>query len=1581
MKNCILKIILFTILFTAQRGVSQSVCNTSKVSFTPIQNQEFLSIKGGGNSSQPIQLFIQFQEWPSLASKTALEQLGIQLIHPQPNKVYLVSLLPTVNLQQLKQHGAEAYLYKQQYHKLNCALWDAFLEDHQQPLISVAVFIDQKTDLQTTLNKLKSLHYTQSVLTHKSNEIRLQIDKTYLNALIDLSYIASIEPVFGAFEPFNFGKGRHGIYYVQTIEGLTGEGVTVGVGDNGKFDHLDGRNRTINNVTTNSTHGNNICGLIAGGGIIDPQYQGYAPKSKIITERYDDIIDNASLYHASEGMAITNNAYGTPTCSFNGWYSSASKKIDVLNIQEPYILHVFAAGNGGFNNVSCGFEESGFGSVAGGFQSSKNAITVGNLFNENEVHPSSSKGPTRDGRLKPEICARGHEAVAPGRNNQYNLIGGTSAASTAVSGSAAILIEQYRKQHNTNPPSCLLKSVLCNSADDLGNPGPDFTFGFGQLNLVEAVKCIRNNQYFLSDITNGQSKNRYITVPAGINQLKVNLYWNDVAGPIYSTKTLVDDLDLEILGPNTNGSTLPLVLDPTLPDKFALPGRDSINNVEQVVIPNPVPGSYVIRVKGTSIASTQVDFAVSYSFVSNDVLFTNPVQGSTLVPGEVQPIFWNSPEDCFPIKLEYSSDNGNSWKLIKDNIDATSRTYNWVVPNDPSHKTKLRLTQGGKSSESDIFNIYYQTTVRAYNHCDGSAVRVEWDTVPLASQYEVWLLDVSDSEMRYITTVQENNYVYPLAAYQANKDLWFSVIPLGSNGQKGKRSIAVLPLPEVFEELADYHYTSNLLAVDFKGFARPPAEEQITYNWQFGDGAFATGQQVTHNYLSSGQYYVKLTVLTSCAAYTTAKTIYISDDTTCIAQDSLELIKLYHQTDGPNWVNPWTLTDPVRSWSGVYLTQDKCNINILQLSNRGISGKVPDFNLPRLTILNLANNNLTGHLPEYNLPELENIYLSNNSITDTLPHFYNCPILKILSLDNNKLSGTIPSFNLPDLQLLLLNTNALAGSLPSFTNTANLTTLNIAENKLTGVIPDFNLPLLENLHLNTNQLTGQIPLLDNIPEIQYLYLEQNQLDGTLPNLLNCPSLVVFYAHSNKLTGSIPNYSNAFITSLYLYNNQLTGQVPNFSLPLLQNLYLNNNKLSGQLPALDSIPSISRLYFSDNQLGGSLPDFNNVFLTYLLLQNNKFTGAVPDLSGLTQLIQYSVFDNNLTFSGMLENKLVVNDFQFAPQYKIPVFKTGNEFNVIAGGDLSKNTYEWYRDGELISTKTGDSTFLASLPGTYYCKVTNTDLTDYQEHLKSLVLFSEDIVLENRIQFNFKVLLEGSFDPILNRMDAELFNRSLLRGQVPGSTVNAVSGIPSAHPYQALPWNYYGSEGGSWTAANYAAISAANGNKQFIDWVLVSIRTQPNPESTIARTPALLFRDGSLYFPNENFIPSKFSGPFYVLIEHRNHIGVMTPQPINVVNDSLTFDFTLQDSYVSGLAFGSKEILPDLFAMYAGEGYNTGLKVSYDINGNDKSLWLSENGFFNRYIKGDFNLDGDVNGADRILWDRNNGIYSSVRRYYP
>ena len=234
----------------------------------------------------------------------------------------------------------------------------------------------------------------------------------------------------------------------------------------------------------------------------------------------------------------------------------------------------------------------------------------------------------------------------------------------------------------------------------------------------------------------------------------------------------------------------------------------------------------------------------------------------------------------------------------------------------------------------------------------------------------------------------------------------------------------------------------------------------------------------------------------------------------------------------------------------------------------------------------------------------------------------------------------------------------------------------------------------------------------------------------------------------------------------------------------------------------------------------------------------------------------------------------------------------------------------------------------------------------------------------INFNLKVWLEGAYSTTTGKMRTTLNQRGLLPGQTPVGEYAIKTKV--GQPYNTAPWNYEGTEGDTMTM--YPATT--------VDWVLVSLRTSLNSIMPVWRSAGLLHENGSISFVNDCIdLPI---GSYYIVIEHRNHLGVMSPIAVSTVTGTVNFDFTLTDSYIVAdpPSFGSKVLSNGQWVMYSGDGMKTTQSNNFDINALDAQLWNGQSGLFDRYLRGDFNLDADINSKDQILWKNNSGRYSGV-----
>jgi hypothetical protein len=154
------------------------------------------------------------------------------------------------------------------------------------------------------------------------------------------------------------------------------------------------------------------------------------------------------------------------------------------------VVVVAAAGNQGF-------EESLAAGTAGFYRgisitdpgNAEAVITVGSTHRR-EPHTYglsyfSSRGPTGDGRRKPDLVAPGEKILAPIPNRRAKPMDGTSMAAPHVSGAAALLMARHR-EFIGRPEK--IKRILCQSATDLGRE-PDFQ-GAGMLDILRALQSV-----------------------------------------------------------------------------------------------------------------------------------------------------------------------------------------------------------------------------------------------------------------------------------------------------------------------------------------------------------------------------------------------------------------------------------------------------------------------------------------------------------------------------------------------------------------------------------------------------------------------------------------------------------------------------------------------------------------------------------------------------------------------------------------------------------------------------------------------------------------------------------------------------------------------------------------------------------------------------------------------------------------------------------------------------------------------------------------------------------------------------------
>ncbi|KAJ9539755.1 hypothetical protein OSB04_026261 [Centaurea solstitialis] len=363
------------------------------------------------------------------------------------------------------------------------------------------------------------------------------------------------------------------------------------------------------------------------------------------------------------------------------------------------------------------------------------------------------------------------------------------------------------------------------------------------------------------------------------------------------------------------------------------------------------------------------------------------------------------------------------------------------------------------------------------------------------------------------------------------------------------------------------------------------------------------------------------------------------------------------------------------SWSGIKCDPKTFRINSLDLSNRNLSGEIPEDikYLTHLHHLNISANAFSGALPStiFELAFLRTLDVNHNLFNSTFPPgisklrfltFFNAysnsfngplpeevvrlPFLEHLNLGGSYFEGEIPKTygGFRRLKFLYLAGNILGGRIPSELGlVTSLEHLEIGYNAFSGGVPPAlaSLSNLTFLDISSANLSGEFPVpLTNLTKLETLLIFKNNLHGEIPASIGGFQNVKFLDLSNnKFSGSIPEELSSLknLIELSLMNNRLTGEVPEGigELPALQFLFLWNNSLTGALPQKLGLNSkLQRLDVSSNSFSGPIPP--NLCLGHnlvkLILFSNRFSGGIPpSLANCSSLLRLRVQNNRLNGS--------------------------------------------------------------------------------------------------------------------------------------------------------------------------------------------------------------------------------------------------------------------------------------------------------------------------------------------------------------
>jgi hypothetical protein len=767
---------------------------------------------------------VQFNHLPMPNDKAEMKQNGIEIMGYIPDQAFIMSFPKGFDFSFLSKYDVKTVIILRGADKMSDGLRNSKFPDFAQKIIG-------KYDLSLQPYANITLEQVAIDLQKRGFEViglpstffqtvTIRVKKADIERVAALPYVRFIDFIDG--QPIREDEKSNQLHRGNMLNtdgknGLKYDGTSFGIsyGDDGPVGpNIDFQGRLIQ-VQNFSSQGGDIdhadmtAGSAAAAGNLDPALKSGASGATVISQIIDGYpqLQNAEANQFIYKAYITSTSYGqgTPGATEAGCnkYNSSANTVDVQAYTNRRLFHVFSAGNSG--GQTC-IGVSNYGSITGGYKLGKNVMTVGNLDVSDRLANSSSRGPSVDGRIKPDICAVGTSVYTTLPNNMTTSTTGTSFSCPAVAAVATQLYHAYSDLNNGQiPDAALIKAAILNTADDFGNPGPDFFYGWGRINAWRAYLTLKDTRYMKSSVSRTDSIVKFpLSVPAGVKQVKIMAYWHDPGAEPNTSKALVNDLDLSVKNTETGAVFLPWVLNGTFNadslSQFARRGKDHVNNVEQVIIDAaslPALGTtqLEVSVNGFSLPNDFQSFYLVYEFNKDDVTVTYPNGGEAVAVGSSEMIRWDAPvandtEGSFA--LDFSNDGGVTWQAIAATVPGSVRALRWTVPNQVTGKACVRAryiqTNGTIISDlsDDLFTVSKLATNLTVKYICPDSTYLSFDTVAGAKSYEISRLGA-----KYMDAIMTTPLNFVAIPQNWMDSAWYSVRPVLPDGGLGRRVNAV----------------------------------------------------------------------------------------------------------------------------------------------------------------------------------------------------------------------------------------------------------------------------------------------------------------------------------------------------------------------------------------------------------------------------------------------------------------------------------------------------------------------------------------------------------------------------------------------------------------------------------------------------------------------------------------------------------------------------------------------------------------------------------------------------------------------
>ncbi|MBM3434658.1 MAG: hypothetical protein FJY07_00400, partial [Bacteroidetes bacterium] len=350
--------------------------------------------------------------------------------------------------------------------------------------------------------------------------------------------------------------------------------------------------------------------------------------------------------------------------------------------------------------------------------------------------------------------------------------------------------------------------------------------------------------------------------------------------------------------------------------------------------------------------------------------------------------------------------------------------------------------------------------------------------------------------------------------------------------------------------------------------------------------------------------------------------------------------------------------------------------------------------------------------------------------------------------------------------------------------------------------------------------------------------------------------------------------------------------------------------------------------------GGASTFTNVTITQNSANGSGHGGAVYSFNSNLQFLNSILWDNS-------PEEITISSGSVTAQY------CDIEGSYSGTGNINENPmFEWTLNG-LFDLGGGSPCIDAGIPDTTGLSLPPTDLAGNPRISNGIIdMGAYEFQNSNTFQLDLSVFLEGPFN-----------------GSDMNTDLTGLTDFPLSQPYNSAPWNYNGTE---------SVITVPSGT---VDWVLIELRDATSAATAtaataIARQAAFLKSDGNIRSldgtSSQQFDNLTIQHSLFAVIYHRNHLAVMSANPLTGSGGVYSYDFTTP----AGQAYGTdaqKNLTGAVYGMYSGDSDASGEVMAEDI----ENVWALQAGT-RGYLMGDMNLNSQVSNQDKNeqwLWNLN------------